>query len=228
MTISSELIYEFGPFRLLTGPGLLLKAGKPVRLGSRAREILIFLVERAGRTVRKAELVKRVWPDTIVEEGTLRVHIAKLRKALEDGQRGMRYIESVTGHGYRFVAPLSPLDNSSSSRWARPEPAAGPTRGLTPVRSIGRTQLLQALSTAICDRLAAALGLPQESDSLQQIVRLLADPHFLLDSCECVVEAAAILAPDPCKHRFKSVERPLTASQLKVTAPSHPALAELS
>jgi DNA-binding winged helix-turn-helix (wHTH) protein len=126
MTSSSERVLEFGQFRLLTGPRLLLKAGQPVRLGSRAREILIYLVEHAGRLVRKTELVKHVWSDTIVGEGTLRVHIAKLRKALEDGQRGTRYIENVTGQGYRFVAPLTPLGNSDSSGWARPEPAASP------------------------------------------------------------------------------------------------------
>src|ERR1700741_2347746 len=104
---SSDLVLKFGPFRLLPQPRILLKGGAPVRLGSRAREILFFLVERAGRIVKKTELIKRVWPDTVVEEGTLRVHIAALRKALDDGKGGMRYIENVTGHGYRFVAALT-------------------------------------------------------------------------------------------------------------------------
>jgi DNA-binding winged helix-turn-helix (wHTH) protein len=55
------------------------------------------LAGRAGETVRKSELMARVWPDTIVEEDTLRVQIAALRKALGDGRADMRYVENVTG-----------------------------------------------------------------------------------------------------------------------------------
>ncbi|HEY6925521.1 MAG TPA: transcriptional regulator [Steroidobacteraceae bacterium] len=97
----------FGPFRLLPRQRLLYRANTPVRIGSRAREILIVLVERAGEIVRKGELLARVWPHTIVEDGTLRVHVASLRKALKDGEDGLRIVENVTGIGYRFVAPLS-------------------------------------------------------------------------------------------------------------------------
>jgi DNA-binding winged helix-turn-helix (wHTH) protein len=73
------------------------------------------LVEHAGEIVKKRELMAKVWPDTIVEDGTLRVHIAALRKALRDGQEGMRYVENVTGHGYRFVAPLRRTDDARLS-----------------------------------------------------------------------------------------------------------------
>ena len=62
-----------------------------------------------------ADLIAQVWPDTIVVEGALRVHIATLRKALGDGQLGLRYVENVTGHGYRFVAPLKCLSSTSAS-----------------------------------------------------------------------------------------------------------------
>jgi len=107
----SPLELTFGPFRLLPQQRMLLRADTPLRLGSRAREILFALVERAGEIVRKTELVARVWPNTFVEEGTLRVHVAALRKALGDGQAGMRYVENVTGHGYRFVAPVTRHDS---------------------------------------------------------------------------------------------------------------------
>jgi DNA-binding winged helix-turn-helix (wHTH) protein len=96
----------FGTFRLLPQQRLLYRANTPVRLGCRAREILVALVERAGEIVKKNELVARVWPNTIVEDGTLRVHIAGLRKALNDGKDGERFVENVTGIGYRFVAPI--------------------------------------------------------------------------------------------------------------------------
>ena len=80
----------FGPFCLYPDARMLLRSDKPVQLGSRAREMLLLLVERAGEVVNKRELMARVWPDTIVEEGTLRVHIASLRKALGDGLGGIR------------------------------------------------------------------------------------------------------------------------------------------
>jgi len=97
----------FGPFVLNPTQRVLLRGDRPVRLGSRAREILICLVERAGTVVSKNELIRRVWPDTIVEEGTLRVHIASLRKILGEDRDRVRYVENVTGHGYRFVATVT-------------------------------------------------------------------------------------------------------------------------
>ena len=107
----------FGPFRLLPGQQMLLKAGKPVRLGSRALEILTALVERPGELVSKKELVGRVWPNTVVEESNVKVHVAALRRALGDGRDGNRYLVNIPGRGYRFVAPvvpamLSPLQKS--------------------------------------------------------------------------------------------------------------------
>ena len=77
-----DAAFTFGSFRLDPAERLLLKEGKPLRLGSRALEILVILVERAGETVLKDQLLRRVWPDTIVDEGALRVHLAALRKAL--------------------------------------------------------------------------------------------------------------------------------------------------
>jgi DNA-binding winged helix-turn-helix (wHTH) protein len=91
---------------------LLYRSDTPVRIGSRAREILGILVERAGEIVRKREIISRVWSYTIVGDGTLRVHIASLRKALDDSNNGMRFVESVTGIGYRFVAPVAHLHDS--------------------------------------------------------------------------------------------------------------------
>src|ERR1700754_415168 len=104
----------FGPFVLNPTQRVLLRGDRPVRLGSRAREILICLVERAGTVVSKNELIKRVWPETIVEEGTLRVHIASLRKILGEDRDQHRYVENVTGHGYRFVATVTRSGNVTS------------------------------------------------------------------------------------------------------------------
>ena len=68
--------YVFGSFELFPAQRLLLNSGRPLRLGGRALEILITLVECAGETVSKDQLIGRVWPDTVVDEGALRVHVA--------------------------------------------------------------------------------------------------------------------------------------------------------
>ncbi len=97
----------FGPFRLVAGERLLTRAGAPVELGARALDILIALVSRPNEVVSKKELLARVWPNVIVEESSLRFHIAGLRKALGDGRDGARYITTLAGRGYCFVAPIS-------------------------------------------------------------------------------------------------------------------------
>src|SRR5262245_25834143 len=99
----------FGPFRLIAAERVLLKDDKLVALGSRAFDLLVALVEHAGEVVSRRDLFERVWPDVIVEEVNLRVHIAWLRKALRDGRSGARFIVSVSGRGYCFVAPVRRL-----------------------------------------------------------------------------------------------------------------------
>src|ERR1700722_20490150 len=120
---SSEVVFSFGSFRLLPARRLLLFGDEPVRLGSRALDILIVLVERPGELVGKHELMARVWRGTFVEEGNLQVQVGALRRALGDGRGGRRYIATSAGQGYRFVAPVS----VAQAPPAAPLPAA-PTR----------------------------------------------------------------------------------------------------
>src|ERR1700738_2417124 len=98
---------SFGPFNLLVSERLLTKEGAPVELGARALDVLIVLMSAPNEIVSKKVLMSRVWPDVIVEEGSLRFHIASLRKALGDGKDGARYITTLAGRGYCFVAPVS-------------------------------------------------------------------------------------------------------------------------
>ncbi|CAN7516726.1 MULTISPECIES: ATP-binding protein [unclassified Variovorax] len=86
---------------------MLLEDGLPVRLGSRAFDLLTTLVERAGEVISNAELIARVWPNVVVEPGALRVHLAGLRKVLGDGREGQRYIVNVPLQGYCFVAVVT-------------------------------------------------------------------------------------------------------------------------
>ena len=113
--LAADLI-SFGPFRLCPAHRNLEKAGSPIHLSARALDILIVLVERAGEVVSKKKLMARVWPDVTVDEGNLRFHIAALRRALEDGQSGARYVTTIAGRGYCFVAPISRSNPRSVAR----------------------------------------------------------------------------------------------------------------
>jgi predicted ATPase/DNA-binding winged helix-turn-helix (wHTH) protein len=125
-----------------------MEADQPLRLGRRAMDILLILLEHAGNVVSKQQLIARVWPDTVVEDINLRVHMAALRKALGDGQAGQRYIVTVAQRGYSFVAPCS-LEQPGQS----PAPAAAaPSVHNLPVRRtrmIGRQTLIDNLVTQL-------------------------------------------------------------------------------
>src|SRR5260370_6418252 len=107
MSSAQKHFYEFGRFRLDTVERQLLCGDQPIQLTPKAYETLLALAENAGRALDKDELLRRVWPDTFVEEGSLARNISVLRKALgdEDG----RYIETLPKRGYRFVAPVQEL-----------------------------------------------------------------------------------------------------------------------
>ena len=90
---------SFGPFNLVASERLLTRGGVPVDLGARALDILIALISAPNEVVTKKDLMSRVWPDVTVEEGSLRFHMAGLRKALGDGQDGARYITTLAGRG---------------------------------------------------------------------------------------------------------------------------------
>src|SRR5712664_2104222 len=106
----SAIRLRFGPFELNVAERSLKKANQVIPLGGRAYDILIALLENAGEVVGKAELIARAWPDVTVEEGSLRVHLSALRKALGDGQFGNKYIASIQGRGYSFVGPIARLE----------------------------------------------------------------------------------------------------------------------
>jgi predicted ATPase/DNA-binding winged helix-turn-helix (wHTH) protein len=103
----TQEVVSFGPFRLFPSERVLRKAGETVKLGSRAFDILLVLVQHAGDVVGQRELTAKVWPGVFVEEVTLRVHITALRKALDTGEGGERYLTNLPGRGYCFVAPTS-------------------------------------------------------------------------------------------------------------------------
>jgi DNA-binding winged helix-turn-helix (wHTH) protein len=100
--------FRFGPFVLEPERQVLLKNGAPVRIGSRALDILTALAERPGEVVSKRELMALVWPDTFVEESNLKVNMVGLRRILGESPMAPEYIATVVGRGYRFVADVWP------------------------------------------------------------------------------------------------------------------------
>ena len=140
-----RLAISFGPFRLLAAQRLLLEGDKPVRLGSRAFDILTALVERAGEVVSKEELIARAWPATFVEEANLKIQVSALRRALGDGQGDNRYVATVVGRGYNFVAPIREEEPSRASPPPTIAPAALQNLRFATTRRIGRDETVTAL-----------------------------------------------------------------------------------
>jgi predicted ATPase/DNA-binding winged helix-turn-helix (wHTH) protein len=167
----------FGPFRLLPTRRLLLAGDQPVRIGSRAMDLLIALVERPGALIGKDELLARAWPNLFVEEGNLKVQIAGLRRALGDDRGSHRYLVTIPGRGYRFVAPVT--------RTQAPSPPATALRvhnlPARVTRMIDRTDSVRALAAQLPRRRLITIVGP---GGIGKTTVALAVAETLIDACE--------------------------------------------
>lgn len=253
-----EREYLFGPFRFVPARQRLSCGDTPLRVGSRALDLLAVLAERAGQVVSKQELIARAWPRSVVEDSNLKVQLSALRRALSEGQRrrdghATEYVATVTGRGYRFVAPVSlavralPAGFTDGMSATLPRPTGAGLHNLPPAatRAIGRADAIASLLGAlaqrrivsvvgpggigkttvalavaeavmrrqgrricfvdlgpardaryVADALGAALGLALgPGDPVPALLAGLRDAHMLLvlDSCEHVLEASALL-----------------------------------
>ena len=153
-----EQAISFGPYRLLAARRLLLEGDTPVRLGSRAFDILAALIERAGEVVGKEELIARAWPQTFVEDSNLKLQISALRRAIGDGQDGRRYVVTVPGRGYNFVARLSP-EEPAHAPTPKMAPAGPHNLPLAMTRMIGREEAVAELMSRLSSqRLVTVVG----------------------------------------------------------------------
>ena len=116
-------VYEFGDFRLLAAQRRLTARsdGRQIELTQKAFEALLYLVQRPGEPLDKAALMAAVWPSVVVEENNLNQVISALRRALGDGGTGKRFILTIPGRGYQFVAPVLRVPNETAAA-----PAAKP------------------------------------------------------------------------------------------------------
>jgi adenylate cyclase len=113
--------FEFADFRFSGRSKELSRNGVTVPLGSRALDILACLLRHAGETIGKDALMSAVWPDRVVEEHNLAVHLSNLRRALGEGTTGARFIHTDPGRGYRFVVPVQRVaDRVVPEQEARP------------------------------------------------------------------------------------------------------------
>jgi DNA-binding winged helix-turn-helix (wHTH) protein len=115
MSQKTRHFYAFGPFHLDARECLLILDGKPVPLAPKAFEALLMLVENAGHLVDKDDLMRRLWPDTFVEEANVAKHVSLLRKILSEATNGREYIETIPKRGYRFV--VDDLTGDFCTRW---------------------------------------------------------------------------------------------------------------
>jgi eukaryotic-like serine/threonine-protein kinase len=117
---STQTLYRFGPFALDPSERLLRQAETPVPLTPKAFDLLVLLVESAGRLLEKGVLMRQLWSDTFVEEANLSNNISLLRKALGESEQGAKYIETVPKRGYRFVAAVIELEVAKGATATNP------------------------------------------------------------------------------------------------------------
>jgi DNA-binding winged helix-turn-helix (wHTH) protein/tetratricopeptide (TPR) repeat protein len=114
MDTAPKILYEFGPFRIDPDQELLLRDGRAVAVTPKALEVLLVLVRRSREVVSKDELMRSVWPTTVVEEANLSQSVFMLRKALGDTRGERRYIVTLPGRGYRFAARVREIAGDST------------------------------------------------------------------------------------------------------------------
>lgn len=119
-------IYQFGDFRVDPVRRRLLRGGEPIQVTSKTFSLLVVLLERRGEVLEKDQLIKEVWPDTYVTEANLTQNISSLRKALGERAGDRRYIVTVPGQGYSFIAEVSEVQSEASGVFPilRPEDLA--------------------------------------------------------------------------------------------------------
>src|SRR5580700_9832368 len=114
MRMPGKQFYEFGPYRMDPARSLLLRGDQSIPLTSKAFETLLILVQHSDQEVSKDELMKKLWPDTFVEETNLTKHISMVRKALGETAQDHRYILTLPGRGYRFAEKVRTIQEKGT------------------------------------------------------------------------------------------------------------------
>lgn len=160
--------YEFGRFSLKTADRVLLRDHENVPLTPKALDILLILVENYGRIVEKDDLMKRVWPNTFVEEGNLTQNVSLLRKALGESASGPQFIETVPRRGYRFVASVTEgIANETNGRAEKTlTAAASPNVSHSKVLLAGQAGNVEGELVTVSSPAPRFLGVPRRVAAL--------------------------------------------------------------
>ncbi len=157
--IRSITTYAFGPFRLMPERQSLFRGETIVTLGGRALDILQALVERPGEIVSKRELIARAWPATHIAESNLKVNINALRRALGEAPDAPRYIATIVGRGYRFIAPVEAFGANPPNAGFDPDPVPRHNLPTATTRLHGRAEVMAAVREDIVrSRLVSITG----------------------------------------------------------------------
>jgi len=148
-SLQRKHFYQFEPFRLDVSERRLLCDGEVVPLTLKAFDLLLVLVENGGHILEKDELMKRVWPDTVVEEANLSHYVFTLRKALGESRDEGRYIETIPKRGYRFVASVTEVREEGTGQFSEAPPRSGvagedEAGSLSALSETGPTEIEQA------------------------------------------------------------------------------------
>ncbi|HKO90015.1 MAG TPA: AAA family ATPase, partial [Polyangiaceae bacterium] len=164
MTLSVQE-YRFGPFRLDVHTRMLWSGGVPVALAPKAAELLLALVQEGERGLTKAQLLDRLWPDTVVAENNLTVTMSALRKALGETATQPRYVHTLSRRGYRFVSQ-PPCDAAAEGVHALATASAAPV--VAPANSRARLQPIEPAGPQGSAPFAPFVGRQRELGHLEQ------------------------------------------------------------
>ena len=148
--------YAFGPFVLDTAERRLAREGRRVAVPGKARQILVLLAEAGGRLVSHETFRETLWPNVVVEDRTLTVHMSTLRKALGDGAATL--IETVSGEGYRLAVPVRVLSAAAPPSASTPPPTGAGTLAVRPFATGDLSDGDIYLGVGIADAVSTALG----------------------------------------------------------------------
>jgi len=155
VSTASLHVFEFGDFRLDGRRRLLShRDGAAVSLTAKAFDTLVYLVEHEGIVLHKDELMRALWADTVVEENNLNQNISILRRALGEHRGDHRYIATVPGRGYQFVAKVRIVDESPGQR----EPTAGASMAVLPFVNVSADPEFDFFGDGLADELIIALS----------------------------------------------------------------------
>jgi DNA-binding winged helix-turn-helix (wHTH) protein/tetratricopeptide (TPR) repeat protein len=155
MSSPGSHVYEFGVFRIEADKRLLSRDGIPVPLTPKVFDTLLYLIERRGEILETEALMRAIWPDTIVEENNLNQNISTLRRVLGEKRGENRYIVTVPGKGYRFIAQVTASEPGSAS--IQKEPSCV-TLAVLPFENLGAGPEREYLADGLTEETIAALG----------------------------------------------------------------------